>query len=109
MNDVWFNPNIYGWIPGTILGVAGGLFGAFVGVFVPKRMFRKAIIAGMISIMCISAVLLVLGIVAYLSNQPRGVWYSLGLPGGLVICVFSPHFIKILKFYDHHQHPPANN
>ena len=32
MNDAWFDPNAYAWIPGTMLGLYGALLGTLMGV-----------------------------------------------------------------------------
>ena len=32
MNAPWFDPNLYAWIPGTVLGVTAGLWGTSVGL-----------------------------------------------------------------------------
>jgi RHS repeat-associated protein len=36
MNDPWFNENLYSWIPGTALGVLGGLWGGLAGTLAPR-------------------------------------------------------------------------
>jgi len=40
----------------------------------------------------LSLILLFSGIVAYLSGQPRDVWYCFGFPGLLSTIIFSPFF-----------------
>jgi hypothetical protein len=87
MTEPWFNPNAYAWIPGTLLGVAGGLEGTLVGMFAPRGKLKSLVLGVHFAIMAICAVLLVAGVVALLAGQPYGVWYGLGLPGllGLVI------------------------
>jgi hypothetical protein len=34
MSDPWFNPSLYAWIPGTVFGGVGGLWG-------PSRAFSR--------------------------------------------------------------------
>ena len=36
MNEPWFDPNSYAWIPGTLLGTLSGLWGALVGTLAPR-------------------------------------------------------------------------
>jgi hypothetical protein len=88
MTEPWFDPNVYAWIPGTLLGVAGGLDGALVGMCAPRGRFKTLVLGLHFAIIASCAALLVLGIVAKVSGQPYGVWYGLGLPGliGVVVC-----------------------
>ena len=36
MSEPWFDPNRYAWIPGTALGVLGGILGSMAGVLAPR-------------------------------------------------------------------------
>jgi hypothetical protein len=87
MTEPWFNPNVYAWIPGTLLGVAGGLEGALVGLLAPKGKCRTLVVSVHFGILLSCGLLLVAGLVALLTGQPYGIWYGLGFPGllGLVI------------------------
>jgi len=87
MTEPWFNPNTYAWIPGTLLGVLGGLEGTLVGLFAPKGKQKQLVLGVHFGIMGVCCVLLVVGVVALATGQPYGVWYGLGFPGllGLVI------------------------
>jgi hypothetical protein len=87
MSEPWFDANSYAWIPGTLLGVMGGLWGSLVGVLAPRGK-AKGLVLGSLGLMLVcGAVLLVLGLTALLSGQPYGVWYGLLLAGviGLVV------------------------
>ena len=87
MTEPWFDPNAFAWIPGTLLGVAGGIEGALVGSFAPTGKLKTLVMAVHFAIIAICCILLIVGIVALVTGQPYGVWYGLGFPGmlGLVI------------------------
>lgn len=87
MNATWFDPNLYGWIPGTVFGLAAGAWGASVGLFARRGRGRGLILGAAWLLVACSAALLVVGVFAWQSGQPYGVWYGLGLPGviGLVV------------------------
>ena len=81
MTEPWFNPNAYAWIPGTLLGVAGGLEGTLIGIWASKGKHRN-LVMGMHCVLLLSCgALLVAGVVALLMGQPYGIWYGLGFPG----------------------------
>jgi hypothetical protein len=87
MNGPWFNPNLYAWIPGTLLGVLGGLWGSLVGILAPRGKARSLVLGSLGLMLAASATCLTLGVLALLKHQPYGVWYGLMLPGvvGLVV------------------------
>ncbi len=87
MTEPWFNPNVYAWIPGTLLGVAGGIWGALAGVCVPRGKRRTLIMGMLYADLPISCLLLAAGVVALATGQPWGIWYGLGYPGliGLIL------------------------
>lgn len=83
MNEPWFDPNLYAWIPGTLLGLFGALWGTLVGVCGPRGKAR-GLVTGLFRAGAVAcAALLGAGAVALLARQPYGVWYGLGFPGGL--------------------------
>jgi len=88
MNNAWFDPILYGWIPGTFIGIMGGLEGLFLGVLASKGKAKKFIFSFHFSVICISAILLIAGIIALISKQPYGVWYGLSLGGLIGLIVF---------------------
>jgi len=87
MTEPWFNPNIYAWIPGTLLGLAGGIEGTLAGLCAPRGKYKTLVMGFHFTIMGVCCLLLTAGIVALATGQPYGVWYGLGLPGlgGLVV------------------------
>jgi len=87
MNEPWFDPNLYAWIPGTLLGTLGGLWGALVGTLAPRGKAKSLVLGSLGLMLAACAVMLTLGVLALLKHQPYGVWYGLMLPGviGLVV------------------------
>lgn len=87
MNNAWFDPMVWSWVPGTLLGAIGGVMGALCGTLAPQGKAKGLVLGAWYAILLTCAVLLVLSIVAFFSGQPYGVWYGLGLPGviGLVV------------------------
>jgi hypothetical protein len=81
MTEPWFDPNLYSWIPGTLLGVAGGTLGGVAGALAPRGKARSLVLGLFAAAALVSFALLVTGLVALLVGQPYGVWYGLGLPG----------------------------
>jgi multidrug transporter EmrE-like cation transporter len=81
MNAPWFDANMYAWIPGTLLGVLGGLWGSLCGMLIPRGKGRALVIGSAALFLVVSVALLALAIYALTQGQPYGVWYGLGLPG----------------------------
>ena len=98
MVEAWFNVG-YSWIPGTMLGVIGGLQGSLIGLFASKGKHKKLLLNLHYFLMSCCAGLLIAGIVAYFSGQPYGVWYALGHPGILGTIILGSLLPMILKFY----------
>jgi hypothetical protein len=99
MNDPWFNANLYGWIPGTAIGVLVGLWGSLVGAVAPRGRFRGLVVGGSWALLLASAVLLSLGLIALVSGQPYGVWYSLSLAGAIGLPVTGVGVTLIPRVY----------
>lgn len=87
MSEPWFNPNLYGWIPGTLLGVLGGSWGAMVGALAPRGKARGLVLGSLAVLLLASAACLVAGLVALVGRQPYGVWYGLLLAGVMGVVV----------------------
>ncbi|MBI4189940.1 MAG: hypothetical protein HY525_05315 [Betaproteobacteria bacterium] len=87
MAEPWFDPNLYAWIPGTLLGVAGGLMGGLAGTLVPRGKAKTLVLGMFWSYIVGSALLLAVAVVAYVQGQPYGIWYGLGLPGVIGVLV----------------------
>ena len=87
MIEPWFDANTMAWIPGTVLGCLGGLWGSLLGIFAPQGKCKGFLMRFGALLLAASAVLLVGGIAAVATGQPYGVWYGLGFPGLLGLCV----------------------
>jgi hypothetical protein len=88
MTEPWFNPNMYAWMPGTLLGVAGGIEGTLTGLCAPRGKCKTLVLGMHVAILGACSLLLVAGVVALVTGQPYGIWYSLGLPGLLGVVIF---------------------
>jgi hypothetical protein len=99
MTEPWFDPNLYAWIPGTALGVTGGILGSLGGMLAPRGRARGLVLGLYALVMCATAVLLAVGLFALYAGQPYGVWYGLMLPGLLGTVVFGTLLPVILKRY----------
>lgn len=99
MSEPWFNPNMYAWIPGTSLGVIGGLWGSLVGVLAPRGRGKGLVFATAGLLLAASCVLLVAGVIALWEGQPYGVWYGLILPGFIGLGVLAPNLWVVRNVY----------
>ena len=99
MTEQWFDANLYAWIPGTLLGVAGGILGSLAGILATRGKAKGLVLAFHWLGIGVSAILLIAGVAAFILGQPYGVWYGLGLPGLLGITVFGALLPVLLKRY----------
>ena len=99
MTEQWFDANLYAWIPGAFLGVAGGILGSLGGTLALRGKAKRLVIGLYGSAIFVSAILLIAGVVALIQRQPYGVWYGLGLPGLLGIIVLGALLPVLLKRY----------
>jgi peptidoglycan/LPS O-acetylase OafA/YrhL len=87
MSEPWFDPNLYAWIPGTLIGVLGGLWGALVGTLAPRGKARGLVLGSLAVLLLAGVACLAAGVAALISGQPYGVWYGLLLAGVLGVVV----------------------
>ena len=99
MNEPWFNPNYWAWLPGTLLGCIGGAWGALAGTLAPRGKGRNLVLGGALLLLVFCGGLLAAGLIAVISGQPYGVWYGLGLPGLLGVLVIPPNLYLVRKRY----------
>lgn len=84
MNDPWFNPNLYAWIPGTLYGALLGMVGGGVcGMLCAAGRAKRLVMAILSFFLVTGLLLLVTGITALCLGQPYGIWYGLLMPGVL--------------------------
>ena len=81
MNGPWFEANQWGWLPGTLFGCLGGLWGALVSRLAPQGKARRCVLGAGVMFAGISAGFLAAGLAAWFAGQPHGVWYAFLLPG----------------------------
>jgi cytochrome c biogenesis protein CcdA len=99
MAEPWFDAMYYAWIPGTLLGLLGGILGPLGGYFATKGR-RKGLVIGMYATVAgFSAMLLLAGIVAYFVGQPYGVWYGLAMAGLIGTIIFGSLTPVLLAHY----------
>lgn len=101
MNEPWLHPGMIGGILGSTIGILGAITGTLGGVLAPKGKAKKLVLGVELSAIALSLILLVIGIVAYLADQPRDLWYTFGYVGLLGTVLFGTGFVVILKRYRH--------
>ena len=99
MVQPWFDPNLYAWIPGTAIGVAGGAMGTLAGCLAPGGRARSLVMSAWYTCITVCVVLLAIGAVALLQGQPYGVWFGLLFPGADGTIVFGALTPLLLKRY----------
>ena len=99
MNEPWIDPGILGSILGGTFGTFGAIVGTLGGVLAPKGKAKKLVMGVCILTVGLSVILLIAGIVAYLSGQPRAVWSGFGYTGLLCTVMFSISIAVIRKRY----------
>jgi hypothetical protein len=99
MNEPWIDPGILGGILGGTIGILGSITGGLAGWFVPKGKAKKLVLGVIIFLIALSLILLVIGIIAYLFGQPRGVWYGFGYTGLLGTIIFGILYPVLLNEY----------
>jgi hypothetical protein len=87
VTDPWFDPNRYAWVFGAALGILGGTVGSLAGSLAPRGK-AKPLVMGLFGVGLLAcALMLAAAVVAFMDQQPYGVWYGLGLPGALGLLV----------------------
>lgn len=89
MNEPWFSPDYFAWIPGTVLGTLGGLWGGMLGSRAPAGKSPGLVLGSGWALWIASALLTVAGGVAWLSGQPAAVYENLGGAGLIGVVVMS--------------------
>ena len=102
--EPWFDPGLVGGLMGGGVGVIGAVYGTVVGVLAPRGKGRTSVMAVHWGTMTLGAVLLAAGIGAAVAGQPYGVWYSLLLPGLLLIVLMGAMTPVIRQRYRQAEH-----
>jgi hypothetical protein len=95
----WFDPMRYGWLPGTLVGLASVLLGALAGLAVRRGRARQPVVAACWSMTGLSILLLAAGTVAISRGQPWGVSSALALPGLIGTAVIGGVIPSVLRRY----------
>ena len=99
MNEPWINPGILGSILGGTFGTLGGIVGTLASVYIPKGKAKKLVLGVNTFGFVLSLISLIVGITAYLSEQPYGVWYGFGLCGLIGTFLFGMFFFVFRMEY----------
>ena len=86
-NEIWWQGLSNGKL-GAIMGTTCGLLGALVGTLGGLGLFRRLVLGLMIAACLGGIVSFTVGIIAYVQNQPYGIWYSLTHTGFLCAILF---------------------
>jgi hypothetical protein len=81
MSEPWFDANHWAWLPGTVFGCLGGLWGSLGGILAPQGKARPLVMGLGWLLFLASVGLLAAAVTALAVGQPYGIWYGLGLPG----------------------------
>jgi len=101
----WFDPQLFGaWyggiVGGVLLGAGGGSLGGLASLWAPKAKGRRWILGGMQAFIALGLIQAALGIVALLSGQPYGIWYTLLLCGGVSTLVMGLNLPRVRRTYE---------
>lgn len=99
MNDMWFNPNHWGWLPATVFGTSVGMWGSLSGYLAQQGRGRKFVLGAGWAFFGVALVLLAGGVVAWSTGQPAGVWYGLALPGVLGVILLPVLLPQVYRRY----------
>lgn len=80
MVEPWFDANHWAWLPGTLLGCMGGLWGSLVGILVPQRKGQSVVYGFSFLLAGLATALAIVGLFGLASGQPFAVWFFLAVP-----------------------------
>ncbi len=87
MFELWYDPAMYGWIPGTVYGTTLGIIGGISGTCASSGKAKSLVFSLLYSYVAIAVLLLITGGIALVCSQPYGIWYGLLLPGFLGVII----------------------
>ena len=86
--EPWFDPNRFGAIYGSSVGVLGGLFGATIGglagTMVKQGKGRKLVLGLMWGMFALGLANVAFCGIALACGQPYGIWYGAAVGGGVM-------------------------
>ena len=89
----------WGWLPGTLLGVVGGLYGALAGTLAPRGRGRRAVLTCHVLLLSASVGMLLGGLLLLLTGRAWHVWYPWLLPGVIGSWVFGALLAAVRQRY----------
>ena len=105
--DPWFeNPGMVGGIAGASIGTLGGIYGTIGGICAPRGKAKTLVFTMHFCSLFLGVLLLIGGITALISGQPKGDWYPLILLGSiltLLMVLFTPMIFARYRQADHRQ------
>ena len=99
MSEPWFDPRYYAWLPGTLLGVLGGVWGGIGGMCAPRGKAKGLVMGFAWALLAGSIAFLAMGIIAWVSGQPYGIWYGFGLAGVIGVIVIGANMPVMFMAY----------
>jgi hypothetical protein len=99
MNELWFAPDTWSWLPGASIGMFGGILGAVTGMLVPAGRRPGLVIALYNAFIAYSALLLGTGLVALMDSQPMIIWAALAGPGVLGLILGAALLLLVRRVY----------
>jgi hypothetical protein len=102
----WFtNYGDVGGLLGAGVGVlGGGVYGPLVGTLAPRGAAKSLVLGYHFVLLALGIAVLAAGLVAMIAGQPRGVWISLMMPGGLLALLMTLFTPMILARYRQAEH-----
>jgi hypothetical protein len=98
--EPWYNANLYGWLPGALYGsIGGGIGGTVMGTLAPKGKAKSFVLGWCYGCIALAVAFLAIGITAFISGQPYGIWFGLLWPGFLGLLLFPPLTWLVHKRY----------
>jgi hypothetical protein len=103
MTEPWFDPNHWAWLPGTLLGCLGGIWGSLIGTLVPRGKGRPVTFGFGLLLAGLATAFSIAGLIGLMANQPFGVWFFLLVPAlpldmlFLVGLYFLPRMYRIVE------------
>lgn len=105
--EPWFeNPGMVGGIAGSAIGILGGIYGTIVGICAPRGKAKTLVYTMHFCSLFLGVLLLIAGLTALISGQPKGDWYPLILLGSiltLLMAMFTPVIFARYRQADHRQ------
>jgi len=97
--EPWFDPNLFGWLPGTVLGTTFGLWGSLAGYLAPQGKGKLFILGLLYLLLGCSVTLLGAGLAAWAAGQPWTVILVMAPVGLFGLCLGIPLGLQVIWVY----------